>query len=48
MNNQLKAAVEWLAEKTADLEFGEAVIRVTVHDGQVKQIERIVSEKIRE
>lgn len=39
--------VAWLAEQIKRHPYAEITIHVTVHDGQVRQVERVVAEKIR-
>lgn len=47
MTPTIERAALWLDRQISDMVFGEAAIRVTIHDGEVRQIERTVSEKIR-
>jgi|GEM_PF-2654023 len=47
MNNseQIKKAVEFLAETTAANFFGEKTVTIVYHAGRVKRIEKAVCEK---
>lgn len=47
MNPAIDKAAEWIAEQVRRNQYAEIVIRVVVHDGEVRQIERQVCEKIR-
>lgn len=40
-------ASAWLAEQVRRHQFAEITIKIVVHDGEVRQIERTVTEKIR-
>lgn len=40
--------VRWLAEKSALFPFAEINIRVIIHEGRIKRIERTVTEKIQD
>jgi hypothetical protein len=37
----------WLKEKISHVRYGEIVIKVTLHDGQIREVSRAVEEKER-
>jgi len=47
MTSAIDTASTWIAEQVRRHQFAEVVIRVIIHDGEIKQIERTVTEKIR-
>jgi len=47
MTQEIQQAAQWLEHEAQRIRYGEAVIRVTLHDGQVRGIERTVTEKVR-
>jgi len=42
----LEANIAWLREQIFKIHYGEAGIRVILHDGEIKRLERTVTEKI--
>ena len=38
--------IAWLRDQISKMRYGDAAIRVIVHDGQVRRVERAVTEKI--
>ncbi len=47
MDKAIQTAAAWLEDQVARQSYAEILIRVTVHDGQVRQVERQVTEKLR-
>ena len=45
MDLQIKKAAEWLQEQINRYPFGEIGIRLIVHDGQIRRIEKTIIEK---
>jgi hypothetical protein len=40
--------IAWLRDKAAGMSFGEAGIKVIIHEGEIKRIERTVTEKVQQ
>lgn len=47
MKKTIDKLPEWVAEQVRKHQFADIVMRITIHDGEIKQIERQVTEKIR-
>lgn len=45
--DQVRELMDWLVKKSQTLDYGEIVLRVVCHDGDVKFIERQVCEKVK-
>lgn len=48
MSLQLSKAVCWLGEKSQSMKYGELVIKVIIHEGEVTRVERTCTEKLQE
>jgi len=44
----LITTITWLRDKASEMRYGEAGIRIIIHDGKIKRIERTVTEKVQE
>jgi hypothetical protein len=48
VNLQLTKAAAWLNEKAASVKYGELSVKVIIHEGVVKRVERTQTEKFQE
>lgn len=44
---QARELALWLAEKSAAMRYGTCQVLITVHDGQIRYIDKTVSEKMK-
>ena len=44
--DNLSKAVEWLKQATENQNYGEVSIKLIIHDGCIKRIERTITEKV--
>ena len=48
MTTEINESNKWIVEQVRLHPYSEIIIQVTVHDGQIKQIARTITERIRE
>lgn len=46
MNPQIKSMAEWIEDQADRLDYGEVSLCIIIHDGNIKRIERTVTEKL--
>jgi hypothetical protein len=44
----LRGAIDWLEKGVGSIRYGSLAISVTIHDGQVRRIERTVVESVKQ
>ena len=42
---KLNALTAWLADQTKKIHYGEVVIKVVLHAGKIRNVEKIINEK---
>lgn len=45
--NEIRTVTDWLKTHLSQINYGQVVITVTVHDGEVRQVDKTFTESVR-